>query len=187
MFKEHQEVVVTEKTQTWVTELTEQSYSCSLWMKLVKASVCLFAPAVLHRGELWVRKCHGCHAGQRRHLSHHRWSCVKRRSRSQYAEPHAFLRDVRLFRAICLLREYLYFNLAMFLRVSLLMTHPFLFSGGPSSKIWSFGRCTAGGSKCHGRYVLVSSVRSAWKQCPRHPLLSGWTCTDFICSLMWQT
>lgn len=168
-------------------------------MKLVKASVCLFALAVLHWGELWVRKCHGCHVGQRRHLSNHRWSCVKCRSRSQHAEPHAFLRDVWLFRAVCLPREYLHFNLAMFWRslVSLLITvHEILFQaslfafpflGGPSSKIWSFGRCTAGGSKCHGRYVLVSSVRSAWKQCPWHSLLSGWTSTDFICSLMLQT
>lgn len=59
-------------------------------------------PVVLHRGDLWVRKCHGCHSCQWRYLPDNRRACVKHWSCSQHPEPHAFLWHVWLLRRVCL-------------------------------------------------------------------------------------
>lgn len=63
------------------------------------------SPAVFHRGDLRVRKCHGCHAGQRGHLSDHRRARAEHRSCAKHPESHAFLRHVWLLRRVCLPRE----------------------------------------------------------------------------------
>lgn len=59
-------------------------------------------PVVLHRGELWVGKCDGCHSCQRRHLSDHRRARAEQRSRPQHPEPHALLWHVWLLGTVCL-------------------------------------------------------------------------------------
>lgn len=57
--------------------------------------------AMLHWGDLWVRKCHGCHTGQRGYLSDHRRPRAECRSSSKHAESHALLWHVRLLRTVC--------------------------------------------------------------------------------------
>lgn len=63
------------------------------------------SPAVLHWGHLWVRQCHGRHAGQRRHLSNHGRARAEHRSCAEHPESHALLRHVWLLRRVCLPRE----------------------------------------------------------------------------------
>ena len=52
--------------------------------------------ALLHRGDLWVRKYSGCHAGQRRNLSNHRRACPECRGSAEHFESYALVWHVRL-------------------------------------------------------------------------------------------
>lgn len=57
---------------------------------------------VFYWGDLWIRKCHGCHTGQWRYLSNHRGACSERWSCPQHPQPHAFLWHVWLLWPVCL-------------------------------------------------------------------------------------
>lgn len=151
--------------------------------------------ALLHRGDLRIRKHHGRHSGQRRDLSNHRRACPECRIGAKHFESHALMRHVRLLWSDGISCEWkkeggapsLWHRInaeiksVFFLWNKSQIYHP---PGGFAGQIWGVRCDTVGDPKRHGRDVLVSSPGPSWKQRPWNSLLSGGR--FYMCVELWH-